>query len=192
MPSTKNKLRVGRYKRGRPPQVKPFEKEPITKSRRGRPPSAHLFFSDTQKYLALAWKIFLDCQTAESRGKAPLSDAAYVRRNMRKSHIEAERRNRRISISVEKIQSEIDAEKDLFKKDLLIQQRETLKKKTEWVQVTGRMFRPSGPGNRWADKDFKHHVQYETTYRHVCRYLKKIRADNGVSIRFAKVSGGGR
>ena len=179
MPSTKNKLRVGRYKRGRPPKPKPEGKQPATTRGRGRPPSAHKSSSDAQKYLVLAWQIIDVQKTTKSRGKELLSDAAYVRRYMRKSYVEAVKRNGGIAISINKIESNINAAKSLVEKVRLIKLREELLKKRDKVQEAGGSFWPSGPGGRWTDEDFKNHVEYETTYRHVCRHLKVIRASLG-------------
>jgi hypothetical protein len=167
--------RVGISKRGRPPKPKPEQKEPGVRRGRGRPPSAHLFFSDAQKYLVLAWQIIEDQKITKSRGREVLSDATYVRRYMRKSHIETVKRNGKISISIEKIQSKIKVVKDPVERDRLIKKREVLQTKIEWTQQIGRMFRPSGPGGRWADKDFKNHIEYRRTYRHVCRHLATLR-----------------
>jgi hypothetical protein len=146
MPSTKNKLRVGRYKRGRPPKPKPEETEPVIRRGKGRPPSAHLFPSDAQKYLALAWQIIVDQQTTKSRGKEVLSDATYVRRFLRRSYVEAVKRNRGIAISINKIESNINAAKSLVEKVRLIKLREELLKKRDKVQEAGGSFWPSGPG----------------------------------------------
>jgi hypothetical protein len=179
MPSTKNKLRVGRYKRGRPPKPKSEETEPAIRRDRGRPKSAHLFPSDAQKYLVLAWQIIGDQQTTNSRGKDVLSDATYVRRYMRKSYVEAVKRNRGITILVKEIESKINAAKDSVEKGQLTKMREYLLGKRDKVQEVGDSFRPSGPGGRWTDGDFKNHVEYERTYRHVLRHLKVIRTSLG-------------
>jgi hypothetical protein len=179
MPSTKNKSRVGPFRRGRPPKPKSEETEPAIRRGRGRPPSAHLFPSDAQKYLALAWQIICDQQTTKSRGKDVLSDATYVRRYMRKSYVEAVKRNRRIVKYVKDIESKINAAKDPVEKNRLIKMREDLLEKTDKFQEVRDSFRPSGPGGRWTDEDFKNHVEYETTYRHVCRHLKVLRTSLG-------------
>jgi hypothetical protein len=66
MPSTKNKLRVGRYERG-------------------RPKSAHALESDEQKYRALTFQIYERIQLEKARGRKP-SRRAMVLRYLRKAH----------------------------------------------------------------------------------------------------------
>ena len=67
MPSTKNKLRVGRFKRG-------------------RPKSAHELESDEQKYCALTFQIYERIQLEVTRGKTRPSPRAMVLRYLRKAH----------------------------------------------------------------------------------------------------------
>lgn len=66
MPSTKNQLRVGRFKRG-------------------RPKSAHELESDEQKYRALTFQIYERIQLEKARGKKS-SPRAMVLRYLRKAH----------------------------------------------------------------------------------------------------------
>jgi hypothetical protein len=67
MPSTKNQLRVGRFKRG-------------------RPKSAHELESDEQKYRALTFQIYERVQLEMTRGKKRPSPRAMVLRYLRKAH----------------------------------------------------------------------------------------------------------
>jgi len=67
MPSTKNKLRVGRYGRG-------------------RPKSAHELESDEQKYRALTFQIYERIQLEMARGNKRPKLRAMVLRYLRKAH----------------------------------------------------------------------------------------------------------
>jgi len=86
MPSTKNKLRVGRYKRGRPPKLKSEETEPAIRRGRGRPPSDDRF---------IATQIFLKREST-TNSRNPTTTREWVLRLMRLSHVRAERRNKKV------------------------------------------------------------------------------------------------
>lgn len=83
MPSTRNKLRVGRYKPGRPPKK---QKERSSPRKRGRPPSAHKSDSVTQKYIALAFQIYEWRQRERAKGVKPTSVRQLVLHYLRKAH----------------------------------------------------------------------------------------------------------
>jgi hypothetical protein len=83
MPSTRNKLRVGRYKPGRSPK-KPIERS--SPKQRGRPPSAHKSESVTQKYIALAFQSHEYRQRKRAKGIKPPSIRVLVLRHIAVAH----------------------------------------------------------------------------------------------------------
>lgn len=83
MPSTRNKLRAGRCKSGRPPKKR---KERSSHRKRGRPPSAHKSDSVTQKYIALAFQIHEYRQRERAKGMKSTSIRILVLRYIAVAH----------------------------------------------------------------------------------------------------------
>ena len=102
MPATKNKLRIGMYKRGRPRKLKAEQKNSATRKGPGRPPSDDRFLA-SQIYLALQ---------SPAHPRDPTTVRGWVLRLMRLSHLSSVKRNKNAKKRSEWKPSDLDWTQD--------------------------------------------------------------------------------